>query len=146
MEIVNLTVTNSKHLANLFFEFWPDETTLKKELVQVKSIVSDKNQEAYLVNDDDFFVGFIHVAIRYEYVDGKTSPFVAYIEGLYLRKIYQNKGIGRKLIKKGEEWAISMGCTQMGSDTGINNENSIGFHKRLGYKEQARYVSFMKNL
>ncbi len=91
-------------------------------------------------------MGFIHISIRHEYVDGMTSPLVGYIEGIYLRKQYQNLGIGKVLIREAELWAFSKGCTQICSDTGIENKNSIDFHKHLGYKEIHRYVSFMKDL
>jgi len=145
-EIVEIDNENHEQLAHLFFEFWPDETTLAKELKAAKELLSSSNQQAYLVKFHNDLVGFIQISIRHEYVDGMTTPFVGYIEGIYLRKQYQNQGIGRTLIEKGEKWARAQGCTQMGSDTGIENENSISFHKHLGYKEMHRYVSFMKNL
>lgn len=146
MEIIEIDNHNNEQLAHLFFEFWPDETTLEKELISAKKILKNDSQQAFLVRIQSESVGFIQVSIRHEYVDGMTTPFVGYIEGLYVRKGYRSKGIGRKLIAKGEDWARAQGCTQMGSDTGIENENSIGFHKHLGYGEIHRYVSFMKEL
>lgn len=144
MKIEKLQKDTIVELAKLFFEFWPEETTLDKELKDANDV--NDNRMAFLVIDDKEYVGFIQCNIRYEYVDGMTSDFVGYIEGVYLRKKYQRKGIGKQLIELGESWAKSKGCSQMGSDTGLENEESIQFHKQLGYVEKGRYVSFMKSI
>jgi len=146
IQIEKIDLENHLQLGHLFFEFWPEKTSLSKELEAAKEILSDENQEAFLVKHGSQYVGFIQVSIRHEYVDGMTSPFVGYIEGIYIRKEYQKMGIGGDLIKKGEDWAVEKGCTQMGSDTGIENKNSIGFHNHMGYKDIHRYVSFIKDL
>lgn len=145
-KIVDIDSSNHEQLAHLFFEFWPEETSLEKELEAAKDVIANEKHQAYLVKDGEQYVGFIQMSIRHEYVDGKTSPFVGYIEGIYLRKAYQNLGIGKALILKGEDWARANGCSQVGSDTGIENENSIAFHEHLGYRLIHRYVSFMKDL
>lgn len=145
-EIVELSLQNYSHLAQLFYEFWPEHTTLEKEYNEAKGLLSNPKQQAYLITNGDQYVGFIQVSIRHEYVDGKTTPFVGYIEGIYIQKPYQGLGLGKKLISQGEQWALAKGCTQMGSDTDINNQKSIEFHKHLGYAEIERYVSFMKDL
>jgi len=39
-----------------------------------------------------------------------------------------------------------MGCTEMGSDTWLDNEASISAHLKTGYFEADRLVHFMKKL
>lgn len=139
--------SNHHHLGHLFFEFWGDDnTSIEKEMRDAKNVSVNDNKFGLLVKDEEEYIGFVQFAIRHEYVDGMKSPFVGYIEGIYIRSAYQKMGIGKTLVDRGEAWAMSKGCTQVGSDTGIDNANSIGFHKHLGYKEQSRLVCFMKNL
>ncbi|WP_235296540.1 aminoglycoside 6'-N-acetyltransferase [Portibacter marinus] len=144
--ILEIDASNYEALARLFVEFWPEETDFETEVEAVKSLIKDERQYALLVKKEEEFVGFLHVALRHEYVEGKVTPFVGYIEGIYLRNSSRGRGIGRSLIRKGEEWALANGCTQMGSDTEIENEDSIAFHKHLGYQEKGRFVAFMKDL
>lgn len=73
MEIVSLSKQTLSHLAHLFYEMWPEETTYKAELKNIPKISEDNNQKAFLAKDSDSYVGFIHVSIRHEYVDGMIS-------------------------------------------------------------------------
>ena len=54
--------------------------------------------------------------------------------------------LGRELVHKAEGWAREKGCTEMASDTWLDNEVSIAAHLKLGYEESDRLVHFMKRL
>ncbi|MHB8778501.1 MAG: GNAT family N-acetyltransferase, partial [Anaerolineales bacterium] len=45
-----------------------------------------------------------------------------------------------------EDWARERGCTEMASDTWLDNEASIRAHLKLGYLEVERLVHFVKPL
>ncbi len=145
MEITEITRETYLHLAHLFCEFWPD-LDLDDELDYCHKMISNPEETGFLVNDNDEFVGFLHLKVRHDHVEGSDEDAVAYLEGIYLRKGYQKSGIGRKLIEIAEKWALSMGFKQLASDVEIDNQNSIDFHKHLGFKEQNRVVCFIKNL
>jgi aminoglycoside 6'-N-acetyltransferase I len=53
---------------------------------------------------------------------------------------------GCVLVQLAEQWAREKGCSEMGSDTWLENESSISAHLRLGYVEVERLVHFVKRL
>jgi aminoglycoside 6'-N-acetyltransferase I len=90
-------------------------------------------------------VGFLEAGLR-EFAEGAESSPVAYLEGLYILPAFRRHGIGRQLVRAGEQWAISHGCTEIASDAQIDNAISIELHKRMGYAEVERQVCFLKRL
>lgn len=90
-------------------------------------------------------VGMIEARIR-EYGEGcETSP-VGYIEGWFIQDDLRGKGIAGLLAQAAENWAREKGCSEMGSDTWLDNEAGIRVHKKLGYYEVERLVHFVKKL
>jgi aminoglycoside 6'-N-acetyltransferase I len=89
--------------------------------------------------------GMIEARIR-EYGEGcETSP-VGYIEGWFVHEKFRGSGVAGVLTGAAENWAREKGCTEMGSDTWLDNETSIRAHLKLGYVEVERLVHFVKQL
>ncbi len=89
--------------------------------------------------------GMIEARLR-EYGEGcETSP-VGYIEGWFVHESFRGRGIAGVLTDAAEAWAREKGCTEMGSDTWLDNETSIRAHVKLGYVEVERLVHFVKQL
>jgi aminoglycoside 6'-N-acetyltransferase I len=94
---------------------------------------------------EEFPVAFIEAGLR-GYAEGcETSP-VGYIEAWYVDEHARGQKLGRELILAAEHWAREKGCTEMASDTWLENEASITAHLRLGYYEVERLVHFAKRL
>jgi aminoglycoside 6'-N-acetyltransferase I len=90
-------------------------------------------------------VGMIEVRIR-EYGEGcETSP-VGYIEGWFVNDDLRGQGIAGVLTNAAENWAREKNCTEIASDTWLDNEASIRAHAKLGYYEVERLVHFVKQL
>jgi aminoglycoside 6'-N-acetyltransferase I len=90
-------------------------------------------------------VGFIEASLR-DYGEGcETSP-VGYIESWYVDERLRGQKLGRELVRVAEAWAREKGCTEMASDTWLENETSIAAHLKLGYAEAERLVHFVKRL
>ncbi len=140
-----LTSRTVESLARLCVELWPD-STLQEEVANGHAIVASEKETAYLVKIQHQYVAFLHLTLRFEYVEGADDLPVAYVEGIYVKAPYRHLGVGRKLIEKGEEWARQKGCMLLASDTEVGNEASIEFHAKSGFEEANRVVCFVKLL
>jgi aminoglycoside 6'-N-acetyltransferase I len=90
-------------------------------------------------------VAFIEAGLR-DCAEGcETSP-VGYIEAWYVDESIRGQKLGRELVRVAEQWAREKGCTEMASDTWLDNETSIAAHLKLGYEEAERLVHFVKRL
>ena len=94
----------------------------------------------------DLPVGFVHVALRADYVEGADSSPVGYVEGIYVLPEFRKKGMSKKLILEAEEWSKSKGCVQIASDIEDENVVSYAFHVGVGFKEVNRVICFIKNI
>jgi aminoglycoside 6'-N-acetyltransferase I len=122
---------------------WP--TCVREELSQdIARVLRSRRQAGLLaVSDSGEIAGFAEVSTR-NYVDGCKSSPVGYLEGIYVRPEYRHQGIATALVRAGEAWARSKGCSEMGSDTELDNEDSMKFHRAIGFREIERHVVFLK--
>ena len=90
-------------------------------------------------------VAFIEAGLRDHGEGCETSP-VGYIEAWYVDEYTRGQKLGRELVYAAEAWAREKGCSEMASDTWLENEASIAAHLKLGYWEAERLVHFVKRL
>lgn len=145
MQIEILSATNLNALIELALELWPD-CEFEEEFPYYQSLIGSEKEVCYLVREEEIYLGFIHVSMRTDYVEGAIEFPVAYIEGLYVKPDCQKRGIGKELVNAGAAWGRQKGCKQFASDTELGNEMSIDFHKRIGFGEASRIVCFIKDL
>lgn len=131
----------AKMVQELFKE--NDFAALKKEF---ECLSGSKKDTILVAKENKGTAGFIHMSLRYEYVEGTTSTPVAYIEGIYVKPDYRQRHIARKLISEGEGWAKSKGCTQIASDVELYNTISQKVHQKTGFKEVNRLVCYVKSI
>jgi aminoglycoside 6'-N-acetyltransferase I len=132
-------------LTILSLELWPD-CDYDEEKNQWEQLMHSAKDYCALVKIDDAYVGFIHISIRYDHVEGAESNNTAYLEGIYVRPAYRKKQIATALLSSGEAWAVSKGLNQMASDTEIDNQISQLFHQQAGFREVSRLVCFIKTI
>lgn len=89
--------------------------------------------------------GFVEVGLR-SYAEGCDTNRVGYLEGWYVDPDQRQQGVGQQLVAAAEQWAREQGCTEMASDTELDNIESQQAHQRLGYTEVERSVHFVKLL
>ena len=106
----------------------------------------DNPVEVFVAFDDaGRALGFAELAIR-PYAEGCHSRRVAYLEGWYVDPHARGTGVGGALVRAVEDWGRSQGCTELASDTEIENEVSAAAHRALGFSEAARIVCYRKSL
>lgn len=145
MRIVKSDPSNLNELASLALKLWPDNSwqLLRSEFEDL--LGSDKDI-CYLAVVEDEYVGFIHMCLRYDYVEGSNSSPVGYVEGIYVDQEHRNKGISKQLVDAGEQWSKLLGCSQIASDAELDNCGSQAFHKKIGFREVNRIVAFLKDI
>jgi aminoglycoside 6'-N-acetyltransferase I len=133
-------------LSRLREDLWPATPT--DELASdMDVILGDPKRNAVFVArcGDGQLVGFVEAALR-DWAEGCETRPVGYVEGWYVAPSFRRRGIGRRLVDAAEQWAVSRGCLEMGSDAEIANVLSHRAHAALGYAEVERVVKFAKRL
>lgn len=145
MKIVKANPSNLNELTELALKLWPDNE--REQLRgEFEELLNSERDSLYLATVEGGFVGFIHMSLRVDYVEGSNSSPVGYIEGIYVEEDYRDRGISKKLVEAGEQWSKSLGCHQIASDTQLDNVISQQFHKKIGFKEAGRIVAFIKDI
>jgi aminoglycoside 6'-N-acetyltransferase I len=145
MEIEKLSMDNLKQLTELVLGLWGD-CEFDEEFENYKRTLDSKNKICYLYNEQDYYIAFLHLSSRNDFVEGEKDLSIAYVEEIYIKPHYQKKGVTKKLMNCGENWAKQKGYNQLASDIDINNFASIDFHKQIGFAETERIVCFIKDL
>ncbi|TAH67132.1 MAG: GNAT family N-acetyltransferase, partial [Anaerolineaceae bacterium] len=139
---------NVKDCARLAHALWPDNE-YEELMDEFMDIIGSDKEECFLYYEDEDtkeYLGFTHVSIRFDYVEGSDSSPVAYLEGIYVLDDYRRRGIAHLLVKRAEEWSRSKGFSEIASDCLLENYFSIDFHKSLGFEEANRLVCFIKRI
>jgi aminoglycoside 6'-N-acetyltransferase I len=147
MIIREATEDDSSAWVEMRTALWPESgDDFRAELAQYFAGDSIDIAEAFVIEaDDGSLAGFIELNIR-SYAEGSRSPRVPYVEGWYVAPQWRDKGYGKALMQRAEQWARDNGFNEIASDTGPENEKSIALHKRLGFQETDRVVCFLKKL
>jgi aminoglycoside 6'-N-acetyltransferase I len=97
-------------------------------------------------SSDARLLGFLEAGLR-SHADGcNTSHPVGYVEGWYVVESNRRLGIGTALVRIAEDWARAQGCTEMASDTQIENLLSQQAHAALGFQIAERSILYRKRL
>ncbi|PWS26147.1 GNAT family N-acetyltransferase [Pedobacter yonginense] len=137
---------DSEPLLKMGIKLWKDytEPELKKQLQNV--FLSDNQRILLAKNPKGIAVGFSIFSIRQDYVEGAEKTPTGYLEGIYVEPEFRKKGIAKKFLQIGEEWLKVNNCTQIGSDTWLNDKESRKFHKKIGFLEEDELVHFLKKI
>lgn len=125
---------------------WPEGNEALHR-AEMSRMLSEPERWAVLVceGDSGVLLGFAEVSLR-EWAEGCHSSPVGYLEGWFVASEARGQGVGRMLVETAEDWARAHGCTEMGSDTDLGNEESEAAHRRLGFAVAARVTAFRKRL
>ena len=95
--------------------------------------------------DDGSVAGFVEAGTR-PYADGCDTSPVGYVEAWYVDPDVRRLGYGRALLRAAEDWARSRGYREMASDALLDNDVSHEAHRRSGYVEVDRVITYRKPL
>ena len=89
-------------------------------------------------------MGFVEASKRVDYVNGTSSSPVAFLEGLYVEPTSRRKGVARALVADVERWALAERCSELASDSPLENIAAHAAHRALGFEETERVVYFRR--
>jgi GNAT superfamily N-acetyltransferase len=81
------------------------------------------------VDESDQPIGWIHVELK----PTLLAPLAAQVMGLVIDEAARNRGIGARLLERGEAWARERGCRAMLVGTRVTRERAHRFYRRQGY-------------
>lgn len=145
MKIIEVTQDDLHEWRDLALRLWPD-SSVEEMQVSLTSILHSPRETGFLIKEDGAAIGFINLSLRYDYVAGANQSPVAYVEGIYVRDEYRQQGVGTRLIRHAEQWAIAQGCIELASDALLENTVSHQFHQKAGFQEVERVVAFIKQI
>lgn len=113
---------------------------------EFSKIMSKEESQFFLKYENEVPIGFAQCQLRYDYVEGTETTPVGYLEGIFVKEGYRNKGYAKELLNECETWAKRKGCHEFASDCEIDNISSFGFHKAMNFTEVNRIICFTKKL
>lgn len=132
-------------VAALALKLWP-EHELRELRLEFSQLLSGDSAAVFLCFREGEAVGFAQCQLRRDYVEGTESSPVGYLEGIYVEPEFRGCGISGQLLSACENWARSMGCREFASDCELDNQASLIFHLRSGFREANRIVCFVKEM
>ena len=130
-------------IASMAIQMW-DENTLEGLEENFEEIMSNGESAIFLLELEGKAAGFAQCQLRHDYVEGTDSSPVGYLEGIFIEEAYRKQGHAKELLKRCEEWAKEMNCTEFASDCELDNEVSLAFHLKMGFLEANRIICFTK--
>lgn len=125
---------------------WP-ETSAAAHQLEMGDILRFRDRQGVIlaVDESDSPIGFVEVSVRQD--DEKiVLALIGYVEGWYVDESHRGQGVGRSLIDAAADWAGNKGLTELASDAVLENEASIKAHKKIGFAETSRIVTFRKKI
>ena len=143
MEIKPITSANDPDWLRLRTDLWP-HSCVAEHKEEMASFLAEPSRYLQLLarSGSNVAVGFAEASLRTDYVNGTESSPVAFLEGLYVTPAARRRGVARALVAEVAAWARSLGCSELASDTPIENLASQVTHARLGFVETERVVYF----
>ncbi|MBQ0943668.1 GNAT family N-acetyltransferase [Ideonella sp. 4Y16] len=125
-----------------------DDSRVDEHLAEMAQQCADAARYATFLAcaEDGTALGMAEAALRHDYVNGTDSSPVLFLEGLYVAPAARRQGLARALVAAAADWGRARGCTEMASDTPLDNTLSQTVHARLGFTETERLVCFAMSL
>ncbi len=143
MKIQTLDTQASADWLRLRLALWPDASASEHEEEMAEQSADPARYGQWLARSEaGEALGLAEASLRHDYVNGTESSPVAFLEGLYVRPESRRQGVSRALLAAVAAWARERGCSELASDTSIDNTQSQAVHARLGFQETERVIYF----
>jgi aminoglycoside 6'-N-acetyltransferase I len=144
-------ISDSAEIAEMCALLWPDATAAEhrfetEQLLKTKMCGTLPSTIFVCHDENGRITGFLLVDLR-SHADGcNPARPVGYVEGWFVLERHRGQGMGAAMMRAAEDWARSLGCKEMASDTWIDERNSLKEHQALGFEVVDRCIHFRKSL
>lgn len=107
---------------------------------RLSRLLARGDQQFLVADDGGRSVGWIHILMA-EFVE--LDAFVV-VGGLVVDRDYRQRGIGRRLLARAEEWAVQQGCGVVRLWSSTTRSEAHEFYRRVGYTNVKTQYSFAK--
>lgn len=118
-------------LAELYKQFWNEESNIEKMNIQFKKIKKANSHIILGAFENENMIGSVMGVICDE-LYGNCKAFMV-IENMIVDNSKRKKGIGKKLIEEIEKIAKLRNCTQIILVTETNRKDACSFYESVGY-------------
>jgi aminoglycoside 6'-N-acetyltransferase I len=125
---------------------WPHASAEEHRAEMAEQLADEKLFAVFVAERGDGQLGGLLEASLRRYADGCNTSPVGYLEGWFVDDDVRRQGVGGRLVKAAEKWALDQGCQEMASDCDIDNDVSFKSHLAIGYAEVERLIHFRKPL
>lgn len=140
--IRELLITDLPALAELYFQFWEEESDISQMEKQFE-IIKKENRHILLVYEENGKVIGTVMGVVCRELYGTCRPFLV-VENFIVDKNHRRKGIGKLLMNELERKARERNCTQMILVTEKDRADACGFY--LSYGFQTNNAGYKKKL
>lgn len=126
-------------IADLAILLW-DDNSAEDLIKEFSEIILREDARVFIKYEGDIPAGFAQCQLRYDYVEGTETSPVGYLEGIFIKEGFRQKGYARELLAACEKWACIKGCKEFASDCELDNLISLQFHKAVGFTEANRII------
>lgn len=118
------------------------EVTEERVNHRLTNILASSQDKILVAVEDNQVVGFIHIFLK----QLLEKPLAGESGALAVAQNMQGKGVGKLLIKAGEDWARDQGCKRLVVKSNIMRAGAHAFYQAVGYSTSKRQVVFEKTL
>jgi aminoglycoside 6'-N-acetyltransferase I len=129
----------------LRLRLWP-QASEAEQLREMADAIAHGHFVRIAIGHDGSAVCFVEASKRADYVNGTSSSPVAFLEGLYVEPASRHRGIARLLVAAVAAWATAQRCSEIASDSRLDNDAAHAVHRALGFTETERVVYFCRPL
>ncbi|SER89231.1 spermine/spermidine N-acetyltransferase [Gracilibacillus ureilyticus] len=111
-------------------------------LDQLKTELSNDNSTFLFLYVNQVLAGYLKVNVN----DAQTyhvSDDALEIERIYVKHVFQDKGLGKMLLQTGINLAKEMNKKEVWLGVWQKNKNAIDFHKNMGFETRGKYSYFI---
>ncbi|GGC93769.1 GNAT family N-acetyltransferase [Enterococcus wangshanyuanii] len=116
------------------------EYPLKEAEERLAYILSSPANQLFVKEIAGQVVGYIQLS---EYIC-TYGPILMNVLGLAVDEAFRHQGIGKGLLKHGEQWAKDQGAQGLRLNSGLERTEAHKFYRHEGYEEIKKQINFRK--